>query len=62
MMASADLVLSVLSMRAAQTVPFPPEIVAARFTSDASLHGAIALALDAIPGRLVEPTPAGGLR
>jgi glucokinase len=62
MMASADLVLSVLSMRAARTVPFPPEIVAARFTSDASLHGAIALAVDAIPGRLIEPTPAGGVR
>jgi glucokinase len=62
MMASADLVLSVLSMRVARTVPFPPEIVAARFTSDASLHGAIALALDAVPGRIIEPTPAGGIR
>jgi glucokinase len=62
MMASADLVLSVLSMRVARAVPFPPEIAAARFTSDASLHGAIALALDAIPSRITDPTPAGGIR
>jgi glucokinase len=62
MMASADLVLRVLSMRVAQAVPFPPEIVPARFTRDASLHGAIALAIDAARGRTTAPTPAGGIR
>src|SRR4051794_23162229 len=58
MMASADLVLRVLSMRVAQAVPFPPEIVPAHFSTDASLHGAIALALDAARGRTTAPTPA----
>jgi glucokinase len=62
MMASADLVLRVLSMRVSQAVPFPPEIVAARFTRDASLHGAIALALDAVRGRTTAPIHAGGIR
>jgi glucokinase len=62
MMASADLFLRVLSMRVAQAVPFPPGIVAAHFTRDASLHGAIALALDAARARTAVTTPAGGIR
>jgi glucokinase len=47
MMAAADTILPVLESRLHQVVPFPPELVAAHFNHDASLHGAIALALDA---------------
>jgi glucokinase len=46
MMASADVILPVLADRLKRVVPFAPEVVAAHFTEDASLHGAIALALD----------------
>lgn len=62
MMASADLILRVLSARLSQAVPFPPQIAVAHFTQDASLHGAIALALDALPDRAPEPAAAGGSR
>jgi glucokinase len=48
MMAAADTILPVLEARLRQVVPFPPELVTAHFTQDASLHGAIALALDAV--------------
>lgn len=39
----------IAGLRAAvqQAVPFPPSILASRFSGDAALHGAIALALDA---------------
>lgn len=47
MMGSAERVLAALRARVAQAAPFPPEVVAAHFTHDAALHGAIALALDA---------------
>ncbi|WP_446210369.1 ROK family protein [Micromonospora sp. IBSANI012] len=47
MMASAAPVLSVLRAQLNRTVPFPPDVLAARFTKDASLHGAITLALRA---------------
>jgi glucokinase len=49
LMGSAERVLAALRRRAAQAVPFPPEIVPARFVHDAALRGAIALALDAAP-------------
>jgi glucokinase len=43
---SADVLLPALGDWLAHAVPFPPELVAARFDQDASLLGAIALALD----------------
>ena len=45
MMASADLILPAISRRLVETLPFPPRVAAANFTRDASLHGAVALAL-----------------
>ncbi|MFI5607963.1 ROK family protein [Amycolatopsis sp. NPDC051903] len=42
---SADVLLPALRDRLAAAVPFPPELVAARFDQDASLLGAVALAL-----------------
>ncbi len=42
---SADVLLPALRERLAQAVPFPPELVSAKFDQDASLLGAIALAL-----------------
>jgi glucokinase len=45
MMASADLILPAIGRRLAETLPFPPRVAAAHFTRDASLHGAVALAL-----------------
>jgi glucokinase len=44
--ADADTIIPVLTARLRQAVPFPPEVVPARFIKNASLHGAIALALD----------------
>ena len=48
MMASADVILPALREHLAHAVPFPPRVAEAHFTSDASLHGAVALALDAL--------------
>jgi predicted NBD/HSP70 family sugar kinase len=45
LMSSGDVILRALAFRLGFAVPFPPEIVPARFLNDASLHGAIALAL-----------------
>ena len=45
LMSSGEIILQALAFRLAYAVPFPPEIVPARFLNDASLHGAIALAL-----------------
>ena len=45
LMHSGDVVISALAFRLGYAVPFPPEIVPARFLNDASLYGAIALAL-----------------
>jgi glucokinase len=45
LMHSGDVILQALAFRLGYAVPFPPEIVPARFLNDASLHGAIALAL-----------------
>jgi len=44
---SADILLPALRERLARAVPFPPELVSAKFDQDASLLGAIAIALDA---------------
>ncbi|RSN62613.1 ROK family protein [Amycolatopsis sp. WAC 04182] len=44
---SADILLPALRERLAQAVPFPPELVSAKFDQDASLLGAIAIALAA---------------
>lgn len=49
MMAAADVILPALAELVAAATPFPPEIRAARFLQDASLHGAIALAVDGLP-------------
>ncbi|GAC1530771.1 MAG: ROK family protein [Chloroflexota bacterium] len=48
LMKSGDLILSALAFRLGYAVPFPPEIVPARFLNDASLYGAIALALSGL--------------
>jgi glucokinase len=40
---SAELILPALRERLARAVPFPPELVAARFEQDAAPRGAIAL-------------------
>ncbi len=45
LMSSGDVILRALAFRLEYAVPFPPEIVPARFLNDASLYGAIALAL-----------------
>jgi predicted NBD/HSP70 family sugar kinase len=45
MMASADVILPALREHLAAAVPFPPRVAPAHFTRDASLHGAVALAL-----------------
>jgi glucokinase len=47
LMASGDVVMAALSRRLRFAVPFPPELVPARFLYDGALRGAIALALDA---------------
>ena len=61
MMAAAETILPVLQARLRQVAPFPPEVVAAHFTHDASLHGAIALALDAAAQQApLQLTPSSG--
>ena len=45
LMSSGDIILPALAFRLGYAVPFPPEIVPARFLNDASLYGAVALAL-----------------
>jgi glucokinase len=47
LMAHADTILPALRDRMAVAVPFPPEIVPARFLQDGALRGAAALAIDA---------------
>ena len=56
LMARADLILPALDERLRAAVPFPPEVVPARFLQDGALRGAFALALAAVPARL-EVTP-----
>lgn len=48
LMRSADVVLEALGRRLRFAVPFPPELVAARFVQDGALRGATALVLDAL--------------
>jgi glucokinase len=48
MMRAAQHILPHLSAEVARTVPFPPAILPARFVNDASLIGALALALDSV--------------
>lgn len=43
---SADVLMPPLLARLGQAVPFPPELVTARFGQDGALRGAVALALD----------------
>src|SRR5260221_855947 len=45
LISSGDVILRALAFRLEFAVPFPPELVPARFLNDASLYGAIALAL-----------------
>lgn len=45
LMRSGDVILEALRFRLGYAVPFPPEVVPARFLNDASLHGAVALGL-----------------
>jgi glucokinase len=47
LMAHADTILPALRERMADAVPFPPEILPARFLQDGALRGAAALAIDA---------------
>ncbi|MEV4561998.1 ROK family protein [Kitasatospora sp. NPDC049285] len=48
MMAAQQTLLPALAAHLARAVPFPPAVLPARFTADASLHGAITLALDQV--------------
>jgi glucokinase len=48
LMSHPDVVLAALGDRVRSAVPFPPQLVPARFIHDGSLRGAIALALDAV--------------
>jgi glucokinase len=51
LMAHADTILPALRQRASAAVPFPPQIVPARFLQDGALRGAAALAIDAVTER-----------
>lgn len=62
MMASAEVILPALAERLKQVVPFPPDLVAAHFTVDASLHGAVTLALDGRRGRVEDDPPSSSGR
>lgn len=48
LMAHADTILPALRERVLEAVPFPPEVVPARFLHDGALRGALALALDGV--------------
>jgi glucokinase len=50
MMASTDVILPNLAAHLARAVPFAPQVLTAHFMQDASLHGAVALALDHMAG------------
>jgi glucokinase len=47
LMASADVILPILTEAVEAAVPFPPKVIPARFLHDAPLRGAAAMALDA---------------
>jgi glucokinase len=48
MMEMAEHILPRLREQLARAVPFPPEVLPARFLHDGALHGAVALALDSL--------------
>src|SRR4051794_30688375 len=50
LMAHGDVILPALRERIAQAVPFPPEVVPARFLQDGALRGAAAPAIEAAAG------------
>ena len=54
LMAHAEPILSALRKRVAEAVPFPPEVVPARFVTDGALRGAVALASEAAEELIVE--------
>ena len=53
LMAHGETILPALRKRVAEAVPFPPEVVAARFLRDGALRGAVALATDALAAGVV---------
>ncbi|PWI41912.1 ROK family protein [Streptomyces sp. ICBB 8177] len=55
MMASAERVLPALERRLKESVPFPPDLVPARYVQDSALRGALALALDALATARPQP-------
>jgi glucokinase len=55
LMAHAEAILPALRARLGASVPFPPDVVAARFIQDGALRGAAALAIDSV--LLVEDAP-----
>ena len=55
---SADRVIPVLRTALVNHVPFPPRLTVAAFTEAASLHGAVELALDAVPLDHTDVAPA----
>jgi glucokinase len=48
-MGSPELILGVLRFKLEHLVPYPPELVTARFVQDGALRGAIALAVRTLP-------------
>jgi glucokinase len=54
LMAHAERILPPLRERVQAVVPFPPDVVPARFLHDAALRGAAALAIDAVAGSPIE--------
>ncbi|MCU1642057.1 MAG: hypothetical protein JWN03_2332 [Nocardia sp.] len=62
MMAAADVILPPLTDLVASATAFPPEIRAAHFLADASLHGAVTLALTAEITTPPTPLTTGGPR
>jgi len=58
LMSSSHLIMAALANRVRFAVPFPPEIVPARFIHDAPLRGAIALAIESVPRAVAAPAGA----
>lgn len=59
---SFSAILPIVSAHLSRTVPFPPEVVPARFANRASLHGAVALAVHARLSSLTRVPQAGPAR
>jgi predicted NBD/HSP70 family sugar kinase len=62
LMDSGARVLAALQHRLERAVPFPPELVQARFVHDAALRGAVALGIDAAAGAGLQPSAVGATR